>query len=137
MLYDWIKEESLWRLHQRFHTHCGENGGSLKQAAAEVLRPAILASMSQRPIPDLLYRTKAKGDDAGDFCVFSIRSAIADGGDPEMYLFGGDYEADPNTGPRHKCPGKSMAMSVMSGAFAAIFEHTLIQPEGPLSLWLK
>ena len=134
VLYDWIKEENLWRLHQRFHAYFQRSGGNMKATIANVLRPAILNSMCERPVPDLLYRTKAKED---DLCVFSIRSAIADGGDPEMFLFGGDYEADPNAGPRHKCPGKSMAMSVMAGAFAAVFEYEQIQPEGPLSLWLK
>ncbi len=137
VLYDWIKDEQLWRLHQRFHGLLQQAGCGVREAADIVLRPAIIESMGKRPIPDLLYRTIKQGKDTGKFCAFSLRSAIADGGDPETYLFGGDYDADPYGGPKHKCPGKSMGLAVIMGGLAAIFEYSKLQPEGPLSLWLQ
>ena len=137
VLYDWIKEEKLWRLHHRYHARLDAKDGNPFDAATHVLRPAILDSMAKRPVPDILYRTISTGKDDGTICAFSLRSAIADDGDPEMFLFGGDYIADPDAGPLHKCPGKAMAMQVLAGSFAALFAYHKIRPEGPLSMWLS
>lgn len=141
VLFDWIKEDKLWRLQQRLH----EQGAPLSLAAArDVLRPAILSSMSERPIADLLFRRTTKDVEiagttipADRKVIFSQRSAILGSGDAETFLFGGDYEAKVDDKAMHKCPGKTMGLAIMMGCFAAMMHKGTLRPEGPLSVRIK
>lgn len=140
VFFDWIKEDKLWRLQQRLHEHATPEA---LESAVEILRPAILSSMSERPIADLLFRKttkpvtiEGKQIDAGRKIIFSQRSAILDSDDAETFLFGGDY-SNTDDAAMHKCPGKTMGLAILMGSFSAIMNAGNLAPEGPLSVRIK
>ncbi len=148
ILFDWIKTEELWRLHQTFQVE-KENG--LQNAAVKTLMAPLLASLEKRPVPSKVYRrcvsaaTLRSGNDnspeieiaPGEFVIVGLRSAIADGGDGRFFLFGGDYNDKTKPQPPHCCPGQDMGIYAQMGILSALLEYEWIAPQGPLSLWLK
>jgi len=150
VLYDWITTGLLWRLQQRVQLL---NQPPTYANMREILEPAILNSMAKRAAPDMLHREAVKDTKigncpvkAGEKVVFSLRSATEDetsrpGANKtevqRYFLFGGDYNNTGQEQPMHACPGQTMALCTMIGAFAAVMRFGDIRPEGPLSFRIR
>ncbi|MFK7836448.1 MAG: Dyp-type peroxidase [Sulfitobacter sp.] len=140
-MFDWIKTDALWRVHQQYRSAL-QSGKTEFEAATIVLRPAVIRGIGERLVPDLLYRRAIKdttlGDakvEPGDLVVFSLRSAIAGGGDPETILFGGKIETPEDVA--HPCAGRQMALITMIACAAALFNYRELRPTGPLNLLIR
>ncbi|WP_380876319.1 hypothetical protein ACFB49_08160 [Sphingomonas sp. DBB INV C78] len=131
-LYEWIKDERLWRIQQDLLTAKGE---PYDRAKAALFKP-LVQSMQRRPAPDLLWRLAKKDhrlaglDIAKDrMVVIGVVSATmsdqeAGVVDPSP-IFGGTRV--PQGSPTHACPAYGFAMGVMLGLLSALLEKGRIQ----------
>ena len=129
VLWSWNESMRLWDLQQDMPPR-----SELSYAAADAaLRQAFLETMSQKPVPYMIWRTAATDDPLGQpggrkGCpvVVGLGSAMADKGDPStvdredwLLMFGGSRK-DGKHKTIHACPGVEMAMGVMLGCVAAL-----------------
>ena len=126
----WIKDESLW-LHQQA---LFEQGGApdAHAPARAALREALFATMRERPVPEMLWRTPVrhgKPDFApGSRVVLGIASALTDPLAPKELMFGRD---DPAKAPTvHGCPGYDMAMGVLLAMIGGLLNAGTLRPTG-------
>ncbi len=138
----WIASGQLWEL-QRQWLHL-EDG----PARWAWLREEVLRAMTQDSVPYALPRTVARDHEwhglalkEGERVIIAlgaVAEAASDGAD-RMLMFGGARDAKGTYA--HACPGYELALQVMQGVVAALFEFgslrpspvplTLITPEAP------
>jgi deferrochelatase/peroxidase EfeB len=146
----WIESRDLWRWQRWFLDPAGGDvrtrmrQGTMLRADVNdnPLATAMLRSMATVAVPDLLHRTalattslpSSNGPvtvEAGAHVVISLSSAAMERGDWTL-LFGGDRKA---TGyPVHACPGQDMALGVLLGMLAGVFEQKNLRRKGKLVL---
>jgi hypothetical protein len=127
VLYDWLKEKSLWRYQQALLI--GDRD-TFTWAVDELEEP-MKRAMQKRPAPDLLWRTATKAHQLGNLIVqpdemviLAIASATFDdlnNGKTDVFpVFGGDRHSQDH--PTHACPAYDMAIGTMLGVLTALFE---------------
>ena len=139
ILFDWIDQSTLWGIQGDF-IRAVENGSDVYQAAKQAVEAPLIASLSKRPAPDLLFRTATcdtkLGDTkikAGDTVILSLVAAThgdLQGGNADIdIVFGGKRKDGPNNpkGNPHACPAQKMAMGAMLGTLTALLEAGRIQ----------
>jgi Dyp-type peroxidase family len=135
ILYEWLKEKTLWRFQRTLFSAPPAPGALLDWAAAHLEAP-MKAAMQKRPAPDLLWRTVLKphrlGDvdlEKGDRVILSVVSATLEkqnaGDDDVAAVFGGRRQMEPH--PVHACPAYDMAMGTMLGVLTALLRAGEIQ----------
>jgi hypothetical protein len=144
----WIDDRTLWSLQQQLRDALAKQPplpqplepAVVLQAklarAREVLAAPLLATMGKRPVPEMIWRTAAKGasvagrepDDPDRRVVLGLASAVA-GPDPDrMLMFGGKRGAA--GAPPHACPGYGMAIGVLLGLLSGLLEAGTLRPTG-------
>lgn len=139
ILFEWLKEKTLWRHQGALHRATGGNNADF-HAANSTLREAIQTAMSKRPAPDLIFRTATKQAnlgkgstkviiEKGDTVILGLVSAtqqhLAAHGKPDIStVFGGRRSgaSQSDGGPIHACPAYKMAMGSMLGILAALLD---------------
>jgi Dyp-type peroxidase family len=129
----WIKDEALWQ-HQQALFEATGGGAEVSYASADAaLRSPLLATMRQRPVPEMLWRSPVK-DGAVDCqhsnrVVLGIASALTDDAAPDLLMFGRDAPGvEPPT--VHGCPGYDMAMGVLLAMLAGLLKAGTLRPTG-------
>jgi hypothetical protein len=136
---------SFWRLQQAF---VGNKTGSLAflhEDKGGFLACALVTTMQHVPVPFVLHRRVKKNREVSPGVmatpetpvVLSLMSAgneLLERESPDSsVLFGGVYKAKKGAdAPVHACPGKEMALGVIMGLAAAVFERKNVVSEGPL-----
>lgn len=138
VLIRWIDSGDLWELQQDLPASADFHDVS------EVLRSVFLSTMSEKPVPYVIFRTAMSDGSSGlaaarkgDRVVLGLGSAVAADKDPEslMLMFGGQRQ-EPNE-TVHACPGYGLAMGVMLGSIAALLKAgTLARTADPRTLVL-
>jgi len=139
ILYEWLRERSLWRHQASLHRKAGA-GGSNPRAALDALLPAMSKAIRKRPAPDLLYRTARRrytlqrfdkhGNpdplyiEPNDLVILGLVSA-SQWYEDLFVVFGGDRRKPGH--PVHACPAYNMAMGGMAGILAALLDSGQIQ----------
>ena len=127
----WIKDESLW-LHQQA---LFEQGGApdAHAPARAALREALFATMRERPVPEMLWRTPVRRGEPdcapGSRVVLGIASALTDPDAPNELMFGRD-ERGAEQATVHGCPGYEMAMGVLLAMIAGLLNAGTLRPTG-------
>jgi Dyp-type peroxidase family len=130
----WIGSGGLWDLQREWLYR--EDG----KARWEWLRGELLRSMVQDSVPYALPRTVAQDHDwhglklkKGQMVIIALgAAAAAKGADPRL-MFGG--ARDDERTYAHACPGYELALQVMQGVVAALFEFGSLRPSPvPLTL---
>ena len=131
----WIKSEALW-LHQQalFDVPMAANDDPAGFVQAEqALRAPLLATMRERPVPEMLWRSPVVGKtvDKSDKArvVLGITSALTDPAAPNELMFGRDRD-DASEPTVHGCPGYQMAMGVMLAMLAGLMKAGTLRPTG-------
>ncbi|HEU4459025.1 MAG TPA: hypothetical protein VFR90_07880 [Methylibium sp.] len=124
----WLRDTKFWELQLEL--------AALPDAAARRsrLRAALQDTMLGLPVPDMLWRrAKRQHSIAGvrvaegatvviGLLAASRQLAQAGRADPAL-MFGGEYRVPPpDGGPVHPCPGRAMAMGVLTGLMLALLE---------------
>ena len=127
----WIKDETLWLHQQQLFDQAGPTGSHA--AARNALRQALLATMRQRPVPEMLWRTPVRGGQPdfapGHRVVLGIASALTDPDAPDELMFGRDAPAakQPTV---HGCPGYEMATGVLLAMLSGLLNAGTLRPTG-------
>lgn len=130
----WRRSGDLWRIRQRMLAH---DQNSLDNS---YLRDEMVQTMTQVPVPNLLYRTVTRERSLGavsvkpgERVVVSLGSTAFDDrshSEPsERWLFGGIYGGAGET-TNHPCPGREMAMGMMLGILHTILTQKDLREEG-------
>jgi len=140
----WLDEGTFWQLQGDLLSLTDGKAPSYEHART-ALENALIAGMSVRPAPDLLYRRAVTGGEigdvrykAGDTIILSLVSAMEadlEAGTPDINtVFGGKRTKDPihgggynPEGIPHACPAKEMAMGALLGILAALMTSGRIQ----------
>lgn len=128
----WIEDQALWRHQQSLFDERSQTDDPFMQAQ-NALRKALLATMCERPVPEMLWRSpKKKG--AVDLnhtnrVILGIASALTDKSAPRELMFGRD-EPNATTKTIHGCPGYAMAMGVLLGMITGIMKAGTLRPTG-------
>jgi Dyp-type peroxidase family len=133
MLGRWIANGQLWEL-QRQWLHL--EGGAVRW---DWLREQVLQAMAQDIVPYVLPRTVVRDHEwhhlrlkEGDKVIIALGAAAANRAD-RMLMFGGARDAKGTYA--HACPGYGLALLVMQGVVAALFEFGSLRPSPvPLTL---
>ncbi len=143
VLYDWLKEKSLWRYQTARLTSRGTSFGW----ASKSLEAPMMRAMQKRPAPDLLWRTATRAHRLGnvvvqpqEMIILAIASATLDDlnrNNTEVdTIFGNKKGAAQH--PLHACPAYDMAIGTMLGVLTALFEVGQIEAlPAPLLVNLK
>jgi hypothetical protein len=146
-LNEWLRDGTFWRLRQAL-------GTATPVSHADALRaigPALKETMQLRPMPELVWRTAAKGHtigavsvQPGERIVVAIVSAtqrrLEQRSADISAVFGGVRKkaADPwgPSRPTHACPAMDAAMAVLLGVLAGLLQASgnLRPSPAPLSL---
>ncbi|MEI6720016.1 MAG: Dyp-type peroxidase [Betaproteobacteria bacterium] len=147
-LYEWVDENTLWRLQEAFLSHPDRQANPYAAAGA-VLRAPLMRTMQRRPVPDMVWRTAVEEHDLGNLIKIRVDDKIVVGigsatqedlskhAAPDVFpIFGG--ERGSTGAPTHACPAYSMAMGVLLGALSALLDSgTLYPTPSPTGLMLK
>jgi Dyp-type peroxidase family len=130
----WIASRRLWDLQREWlYQQPGD-------ARWQWLRGQLLHSMAQEGLPYALPRTVARGSDwhglklkEGDKVVIALGAAAAAKDADPWLMFGGARDAQRTYA--HACPGSELALQVMQGLVATLFEFGSLRPSPvPLTL---
>jgi Dyp-type peroxidase family len=136
----WIKDQTLWQ-HQQALFEATAGAAPTYGRVNQALRGRLLATMRQRPVPEMLWRSPVVKDDMVDFApghrvVLGIASALTDEAAPDSLMFGRDDRTDKKQ-TVHGCPGYPMAMGVMLAMMAGLMNAGTLRPTGsPVQLML-
>ena len=141
ILYEWLKEKTLWENQACLRRASGAQTPSFQQAKG-ALEAAVARAMCLRPAPDLLYRTVVRSKRLGryrlapgDFLILGLVSAthqtLEDGKPDVCPIFGGRRVAaiQPNDAPFHACPAQDMVMASLMGILAALLQSGSIKAQ--------
>ncbi|HVZ37167.1 MAG TPA: hypothetical protein VG963_32315, partial [Polyangiaceae bacterium] len=136
----WIEEGTLTTMQRQYGPLLREDPSRLVDGPSRFV-DEIHATMKRRPVPPTIYRTAlaatSLGDvqvQRGDLVVVYLGSAAHLQRDDEL-LFGGKYQTIKGAhDPVHACPGRELAIGVLCGLFAAIFERANLRREDRLIL---
>ncbi|MBO9512848.1 MAG: Dyp-type peroxidase [Variovorax sp.] len=142
----WTREKSLWE-HQRSLADLKASGLERYECARRALRPAMMQTMRQRPVPEQLWRCPvhhgrvvgARDGEPGEEqrVVLGIASALTDPAAPDEMMFGGSRDPHSRVATDHACPGYGMGTGVMLGLIAGLLEAGTLRPTGsPVLLML-
>jgi Dyp-type peroxidase family len=130
ILYEWLKEKSLWRQQQTVISR--PSGATPYDWSTHHLAGPVKRAIQKRPAPDLLWRTAVAthtlgGVDVhpGDKIILGVVSATTEKhntGDDDVYAVFGGNRKGPAPWPLHACPGYDMAMGTMLGILTALLE---------------
>jgi Dyp-type peroxidase family len=133
----WILTRELWDLQHQLDESRASRQGEFDRARA-VLFDRLMKTMSEKPIPETIWRTavngakvngKAPSDDAADkMVILGLASAMKDGADHSL-MFGGSRSDEKNK-TVHACPGHGMAVGVLLGMFSGLLEAGELRPTG-------
>ncbi len=132
VLYEWIKEKTLWRHQDALALGAAADRACHIRHAIDQLLAPMKAAMQKRPAPDLLWRTALAPHtlggariETGDKLILGVVSATlekfnaADHGDVSA-IFGGLATTTPRA--IHACPAYRMAIGTMLGVLSALLE---------------
>jgi hypothetical protein len=133
----WISTRELWDLqHQLDESRAGQQGEF--DRARAVLFERLMETMSEKPIPETIWRTAVNGakvngtapsEGAPDkMVILGLASAMKDGADRSL-MFGGS-RSDKENKTVHACPGYGMAVGVLLGMFSGLLEAGELRPTG-------
>lgn len=153
-LFDWLREETLWRHQSNFREQLIEQAkgsvpdtvryeNAVVKIATTTLEPGLKTAMCVRPAPDLLYRVvtadgvqigglKLRKNDLVVLCLSAAtQSGLARGNNDVSIVFGGNRKTKsgkPKAGSGlHSCPAKDLAMGAMTGILAALLDSGTIE----------
>jgi predicted acylesterase/phospholipase RssA len=137
----------FWRLQQAYRALDKADRSFLDERQGGFLACALVSTMQGAPIPYVLHRRVKADTDLSPGVkatpstpvVLSLMSAgneLLEAQSPDSsVLFGGAYKAQKGPGdPLHACPGKEMALGVLMGLAAAVFERNNLVSEGMLAV---
>jgi Dyp-type peroxidase family len=134
---------ALWTLQCRLSDLRDSRPDALARAR-EVLESALLETMAQHPVPDMIWRTDrevphadpARPEGAATV-VLGLGSAMQEPGADHMLIFGGDFSGTRGPKTPHACPGYEMAMGVLLALTSGLLEAGTLRPTGsPIALTL-
>ncbi|HEY0955086.1 MAG TPA: Dyp-type peroxidase [Roseateles sp.] len=134
----WTQTRKLWELQPQWNAVPPETQNAPPPYAEAVacLRPALVATLNQRPTPFQVWRKARVAHKLGQVDVEPGRVVVVGLGsatqqDPLRHhvAFGGD-RADPNGPPPHACSGYGMGMGVMLGVIAAVLDAGVLRFTG-------
>lgn len=133
----WVQTRKLWELQPAWHEVPADVAPDQRYIEAVArLRPALIATLNQRPTPYQIWRRATEAHRlgaidiaAGRMLVLGIGSATQQDPLRHHLIFGGD-RADPNGPPPHACPGYAMGMGVMLGVIAAVLDAGVMRFTG-------
>lgn len=151
----WIEQGTLWQHQQavaeamkQLHPATATAGEVLAAIDAQ-LRPRLMATMRQRPVPEVLWRSPTDGqggvdnDAADQRVIVGIRSALAEVAnqpDPDTYnelMFGGSRDQASPLHGQHACPGYKLGVGVLLALLAGLLSAGTLRPTGsPVQLML-
>lgn len=138
VLASWVQTRKLWELQPQWNAVRPETQTAAPPYAEAVacLRPALVATLNQRPTPFQVWRKARVAHKLGPVDVEPGRVLIVGLGsatqqDPLRHhvAFGGDRH-DPKGPPPHACPGYGMGMGVMLGVIAAVLDAGVLRFTG-------
>lgn len=134
-LVSWIESGQLWRLQQQLTTlggpepQPGTPEAAQRAAELDAVQRALIAALQRQPLPQVLHRQVVKAAQLGpvavvpgDRVVAALATVAAEDPADEHIMFGGAY-APQGGGPVHACPGRKMAMGVMTGFIWTLLEQ--------------
>lgn len=134
----WVQTRKLWELQPQWNEVHPEMQAAPPPYAEAVarLRPALVATLNQRPTPFQIWRRARVAHRLGQVSVEPGRVVVVGLGsatqqDPLRHhvAFGGD-RADPNGPPPHACSGYGMGIGVMLGVVAAVLDAGVMRFTG-------
>lgn len=134
----WVQTRKLWELQPQWNAVRPETQTAPPPYAEAVacLRPALVATLNQRPTPFQVWRKARVAHRLGPVDVQPGRVLVVGLGsatqqDPLRHhvAFGGD-RADPAGPPPHACSGYGMGMGVMLGVIAAVLDAGVMRFTG-------
>lgn len=142
-LMQWVDSGELWRLQRALATlrksvAAGTLDSTARQADRARLERALLAAMQRGPVPPVLHRTAVRPAQLGpvsvvpgDRVVVALGTVTAEDPSDVHVMFGGRYEDRDK--PVHACPGRELAIGVMTGFAWALLEQQDIRRLSELS----
>lgn len=146
--YQWMQDGTLQRLQQEFHQHIKSTNHS---DCAHILKEPMATAIQRAPVPYMIWRTTTRpctlaginlhetsnGRATPDRIVIGITSLTQESLERDKQevcpVFGGDRQQKHH--PTHACPGRAMAMGVLSGVTSALLESGVLCNSGiPLTL---
>jgi deferrochelatase/peroxidase EfeB len=147
----WVDSGQLWRLQQALVT-LGEKDADAAQRKKDldVVQRAILGAMQRGPVPGVLHRQVVRAAQLGavpltpgDRVVVGLGTVPAQDPKDDQIMFGGAYVADSELTPEdsyehgdrpvHACPGREMALGVMTGFVWTLLEQRELRRVSELS----
>ncbi|MGQ3054648.1 MAG: Dyp-type peroxidase [Roseateles sp.] len=134
----WVQTRKLWELQPQWNEVAPQTQAAPPPYAEAVarLRPALIATLNQRPTPFQIWRKARVAHRLGQVDVEPGRVVIVGLGsatqqDPLRHhvAFGGDRH-DPQGPPPHACSGYGMGMGVMLGVIAAVLDAGVMRFTG-------
>ncbi|MFN3861969.1 MAG: hypothetical protein ACK4R2_10925, partial [Roseateles sp.] len=138
VLAGWVQTRKLWELQPQWNAVRPETQTAPPPYAEAVacLRPALVATLNQRPTPFQVWRKARVAHRLGAVDVAPGRVVIVGLGsatqqDPLRHhvAFGGDRH-DPKGPPPHACSGYGMGMGVVLGVIAAVLDAGVLRFTG-------
>lgn len=127
----WIDGKGLWAAQQRLAEQAGASDDFARAEAA--LRPLLFETLRQRPVPEMLWRTRPDGGKV----VLGIASVLTDPDVPDEMMFGGSCDAASPVHTPHACPGYGMGTGVLLALVAGLLDAGTLRPTGsPVLLML-
>lgn len=152
----WIEKGELWQQQQavadglrQLHP-ASATAAQVYDAVTPKLRPRLMATMRQRPVPEVLWRSPVDSKGGVDTrnpdqrVIVGIRSALAEveadpatqRGDYDELMFGGSRQAGPLHG-EHACPGYQLGVGVLLALMIGLLSAGTLRPTGsPVQLML-
>lgn len=139
---NWIEHETLWQHQQALFEASPDVELTYEQAEHALLVP-LFATMRQRPVPDMMWRSpvtekeldsgvveRVVDTDPGNRVVLGITSALTDPAAPAVLMFGRDSEDDKTNSTIHGCPGYRMGVGVLLGMIGGLLKAGTLRPTG-------
>ena len=143
---NWIEDETLWA-HQQTLFESSRGPTLSYEEANDALRGPLFATMRQRPVPDMLWRSpvtekvletgkteRVVHTDRQHRIVLGITSALTDAAAPDVLMFGRDSEIDAQNTTVHGCPGYQMGTGVLLGLIGGLLKAGTLRPTGSPAL---